>query len=337
MGFSPEPMHRDTPFFVFGCPRSGTSLLSRMLHWHPRLAVPYESHVLTQFTDLVPSYRRLGRREGIERLVGDILSTHDFRYWDPVPDRRAITAEVEELDIVEILSSIVGVWARQIGKERWGEKTPGHLFHWDRIQGRYPDAKIVHIVRDPRDVALSWIKVRFGVKTFYMAASRWRLYLEEVSRVKELVGPRRLHEVKYEDLLENPESELRTICEFLGESYSDRMLSFHENRAAYGTDAVNESNLKKPLLTRNSGKWATELSPAAVELVESVTGDWLLRYGYEQTAALREIGKLEDWFRRNVESPPARLWGMARNRRGYAEAWGMAKIRSRLILSGLFR
>src|SRR4051812_34769788 len=76
---------RSNPFFIFGCPRSGTSLLSRMLASHPRLAVPYESHLYDNIYPIVQSYGDAWLADGRARLVAEILRTEPIRRWSPPP------------------------------------------------------------------------------------------------------------------------------------------------------------------------------------------------------------------------------------------------------------
>ena len=127
-------MPADSPIFIIGCGRSGTTLLRMMLDSHPRISAGEETKFLT---DLQP-------------IVGEhwsLLSAYGFsREWwlDRI---RAFYGDFQ----AEYLA--------KRGKQRWAEKTPGYTFHLDFIAELFPDAQYVHVIRDGRDVALSWEKL----------------------------------------------------------------------------------------------------------------------------------------------------------------------------------
>lgn len=116
---------------MFGCGRSGTSLLSRILNHHPNIAVPFESHVFNTYFPLLRYYGDLENVRNRRRLVADILASYYFRHWKPEPD--------------------------------------------EQLRELYPNARVIHIVRDGRDVAVSLIGARFGPKTVFKAAPSHRL------------------------------------------------------------------------------------------------------------------------------------------------------------------
>lgn len=166
----------DPPFFIFGCGRSGTSLLSRMLNEHPRLAVPNESHLFDTFGPLRRWYGDLREVENRARLAADMLPAVAARRWSPPLRSDQVLAAVRACDPVRdghlggVVDAVLRSWAQSQGKSRWGEKTPGHLFSWPEISGWLPHAQAIHIIRDGRDVALSWIRAPFGPKTVHSAA-----------------------------------------------------------------------------------------------------------------------------------------------------------------------
>jgi hypothetical protein len=149
------------PFFIFSCGRSGSSLLSRMLNSHDRLAVPYESHLFNTFYPWLIYYGDLKNKKNQVRMVDDILSTDVLHDFSPRLESRQVIDSIERNDFGGVVEAVLSCWARTQQKPRWGEKTPKHINFWRQILRYFPDAKFIHIVRDGRDTALSWIRARF--------------------------------------------------------------------------------------------------------------------------------------------------------------------------------
>ena len=195
----------------------------------------------------------------------------------------------------------------------------------------YPDAQVVHIVRDGRDVAVSLMSARFGPKTVFRAAEYWRDYLLHVEELKNKTDEADIFELKYEDLVRDPETQVRSLCRFLDEPYVETLLRYHESDDRYPTDKRNEQNLQKPIMRDNTGKWKTALSDREIAIFEAVAGEMLERYGYARHGTPARLSAPRIWYFRWVQSPPRRLYAMLKNRRGYVEAWIMLKIRLGLV------
>ena len=112
---------------------------------------------------------------------------------------------------------------------RIGEKTPRHASHVGRIVELFPEARFIHIHRDPRDVVLS-MKDRAWSNSLYHSARRCQRVYGAMSRWASELGPERVLDVRYEDLVREPEAELRRVCAFLGEVFDEAMLE-HDRQA----------------------------------------------------------------------------------------------------------
>lgn len=321
------------PFFILGCGRSGTSLLSRMLNQHPRIAVPYESHLFNTFYDWLHLYGDLQEEKNLERLVADILSTDVMRDWDPCLSQKEVRGQIQQKDFGGVVEALLSTYALKTGKARWGEKTPQHVYCWDAISQLFPQSRVIHIVRDGRDVALSLLRARFGPKSIYGCATYWNRYLNEIEKLKETISPDSIHQVKYETLLEHPESELRAICSFLGEHFAPEMLEFHKNKSIYKTDIENQQNLMNPLLKDNKQKWRREMSHQQLTIFESVSGKYLVNYGYDLSFPnLVKLSGSSLFYHRNVEAPLLKIKAMLKNRKGHRDALIRLSIYLRLRL-----
>jgi hypothetical protein len=327
---------KNYPFFIFSCGRSGSSLLSRMLNKHPRIAVPYESHLFNTFYPWLKYYGDLTNPRNRERLVNDILSTDVLQDWSPQVDLRKVLSLIRVHNFGGIVDAILQSWAESLNKSRWGEKTPKHLFYWREIHEYFPKAKFIHIVRDGRDVSISWIKARFGPKTIYSAAKQWDSYLKVIEGFRNSICSQTFYEIHYEDLLENPEKILSEICNFLGETFDSKMLEFYKEQTSYRTDETNLRNLSKPLLRDNKQKWRTYMTFDDLRVFEAVAQKTLVRCGYEAAIENPTLSKSEVVYRRFVESPSRKLIAMAKNRKGHVDAFVRLKLMLRLILIDQF-
>src|SRR5262249_19313350 len=142
----------------------------------------------------------------------------------PIPDYYGITRDEiiaflrrRERSLPAILESLTETYMKRHGKQRWVQKTPTHLRYLHKIRRRYPHAPIIRILRDPRDVALSTLNVPWGPSSFPTVILQWQAFDECSARFCETDG--KTLTVRFEDLLLNPESELRKICQFVGEKF----------------------------------------------------------------------------------------------------------------------
>jgi hypothetical protein len=145
----------------------------------------------------------------------------------------------------------------------------------------FPGSRFVHLVRDGRDVALSYAKVPFGPKTVAKAASLWaKRVLLGVAEGRAL-GDDRYKEFRYEDLVENAEGMTRTLCTFLGIGFVPEMMEYTEKAPDFVLEKAKTYNpkvLQKP--SKNSRSWETEMLARHEEVFEAVAGDVLDLFGY---------------------------------------------------------
>lgn len=327
-------MGRDSPFFIIGAPRSGTSLVSRIIDSHPGIGVPFESHIYPTLFDWRDWYGNFDSVQARERLVEDMLSIYAVQDWDQIPDKGEVLERFERHDFHGAFEAVMGAWSSRKGKKRWGEKTPSNIEYWREILEGFPDAKFVHIVRDGRDVAMSWKRVRFGPRHFYTLAGLWRDYLDKVEQVRGRVGDAQLFQIRYEDLLTRPEQTVRNLSEFLHIEFLPTMLSFYENVESYPTDDRNEQNLSRPLMKDNMEKWRSGMSRRDLRRFEAVAGSTLDRFGYELECPEASLSKAEIWKMRLLECPVSRLHGMVRNVRGYKHALKKGALYGGIVLRG---
>jgi hypothetical protein len=327
---APEAACSTGSFFILGAPRSGTSLLSRMLDAHPAIAVPDETKIFETFAPLLPLYGDLRRPDRLRRLVRDVLAWRWVRRLPDLPGPGDVLARVERRDLGGVFEAFLSTWAARRGRRRCGEKTPSNLYLWPSIERAFPEATVVHILRDGRDVALSQVQAPFGPKTMAGAAERWVGFVDRIRAIGDRAGPARYVEVRYEDLLADPRGTIQGVLRFLGEPFHPDVLRFHRSDRPVGTDPVNDENVLRPLQVGNAGKWRTGASRREVEIFEAIAGGTLEACGYRRATGARPMPATERAARRYLQHPPRKTWAMLRNRPGLEEALERERLRWRL-------
>jgi len=309
----------DNPIFVYGCARSGTSLLSRILNSHPNISVPYESHLYNTFAPWLKHYGDLNTEKNRLNLINDMSTVlHD---WTPNIDPIAALNATTQYDFDGIIDGVMYSLAQKEGKSRWGDKSPWHVFYWKEIYKAFPNAKIIHIVRDGRDSSASWQKARFGPKHFLVLAERWRDYLLTVDECRAVIAPENFLDIQYEEILKDPELTIKKICSFLGEEYSPEMLEFHKNKTPYPTDKTNLANLTKPLMQDNAQKWKKNLTKDEIRIFEAIAKKQLEQYNYEVSNPQAHISATAKFFIHYVTHPLLRLLSMSKNLKGQSDGF----------------
>ena len=261
------------PVFVVGVGRSGTSLVQSMLAAHSQLAFPPE----TQFVRRYVGRGRLARRHarGGVAAVRAVLEADD-RVRRLRLDLRAVLARYQEgapFSEADLYETLLTRYARTHGKPWVGDKDPRGVEFLPLLARHWPDAHVVHVIRDPRDVLASrkkaaWPRQRSPVAHVFVTRVQLRAGRRAGPR---FYGPR-YHEVVYEALLADPETVLRRLTKRIGLPYEEGMLEFGD--AAKALVADEELAWKRetlgPLLTGNNGKWRRELPDWQAALAERV-------------------------------------------------------------------
>ena len=276
------------PIFIVGTGRSGTTLLRLMLCAHPRIYITHEA----SFYMWERFHRRLPRREFLEYY----FQTPSFRWLRVDPDRiRAVLPDPLPRDQMGLAyGAVMREKAAQYGRPRYGDKTPLHATALPRIFADFPDARVIHIVRDPRATALSLSRMPWSCANLH-ANARFCDY--EVRKIAEH-GDRVL-QIRLEDLLAEPRATMEAVLDHVGEPWSDDVLD-HVRCAPDRTDMPPlpwfESSMAAAR-TPSREAWR-ELSPADIRTIERAAPHVMAAAGYEPAALPAEPNRLSLWWQR---------------------------------------
>jgi hypothetical protein len=278
------------PVLVLGVRRSGTTLLRVMLDRHSELAVPDESYFVPQLAD-----RHL-RHVDPDEFVDDLRRIDKLAEWD-VPLERVRARLTGRMPIGAAIATVYAVYAEARGKRRWGDKTPMYMQNLRLLERLFPDAFFVHLIRDGRDAALSFLSMPKGLMTeTWMQprdvagfAGQWRAEVKAAQRLGRRVGDGRYLEVRYEDLIGDVESVLRRITTFARLPYEPAMANYAGNVDV--STKPHQQSLKRPP-TAGLRDWRLQMSPEDVGAFERVAGDLLDELGYASHERPGAAGRL---------------------------------------------
>lgn len=283
---------------IVGVPRSGTSLLRLMLDSHSQLAIPPE-------TGFVPGCARLnGRGDRLrERFIHWITEypPHAPGWADFGVSVQQLRGELESIDAFTVtagLRAFYRLYALRLGKSRWGEKTPGYALEMREVAHVLPEAHFIHVIRDGRDVALSWRQTWFSPGGSMRTLARtWRAWIRRAREQSRLV-PHYL-EVRYERLVTDAEAVVRDVAAFVDLPFEPGMLDFHLRSRArleeHGPRIRRDGQLivsremrlhqlqgtTRTLDSSRVGAWRSAMDERERNDFSRAAGDLLLELGYE--------------------------------------------------------
>jgi hypothetical protein len=262
-------------FFIVGCPRSGTTLLSVMLDRHPRLCVPPETAFFDEVAPLLPE-------SGDDGLVLDVL-----RQWRRLPELKLEPGDVlcqlppQQRTPSDVLAAILNLYARAQHKPRCGEKTPQNLWHVPAILRDFPDAKVICMLRDGRDVALSLNAMPWwSPRSLAEAADLWKHSVGLIETFKRQ-HPGRFKVCRYEDLVASPEDVLSSIMEYLGERFDPRQLQATIPSGVVLPRSMEWKGLALQPVDRERIARRLEAAKEDLDHLDRALHDELLRHGYD--------------------------------------------------------
>lgn len=246
-------MKHTDPIFIGGLFKSGTTLFRIMLGQHSKLASGLETYWFeVDWNDLdgEVAQKRL-------RWLTAFYETEEQEMLDMV---------AASSNIGEFITALLDRHTERLGKDRWVEKTPGNILHVRRLFELWPTAKMVHIIRDPRDVYASvllagkwedWLKPEFF-------AERWceSIGAAEDAKANPPWQGEKFKEIRYEDLILNTEDTMRGVLDFLGEPWEDNVAQFEGQTEDYekvlrhtGKSSTTLERIRKPISDERIGLW----------------------------------------------------------------------------------
>lgn len=268
--------------FIIGFPRSGTKLLRSILNNHPRIFLAGELLFLPYLLDNWDRYGDLSNLDNFRLMHADITKTFYFAVRADqgmdIIDAEQWHAACESFDPTGILLPLLRHETRAPNSDEvWlGEKSPNYTTHLAQIKRALPEARIIHIVRDVRDAALSARKI--WNSNIHRYAQRWADGMRPLCRELESLSPQDCLELRYEDLLSEPDATLSRVTDFLD-------LEFREDIVNLSKPSENFGDAKEAvgIMSGNTQKYKTQLTSREQNRIEAVCSKILRHYGYEVT------------------------------------------------------
>jgi Sulfotransferase family len=269
----PQGRTHPPPIFIVGCPRSGTTLLAELLAGSP-WGTPVETHFIPKYFKRLHQYGPLEERSGFKRLVSEILRERPVMQWRLEVDPERLYETISGYDYATIADTLCRLRAERLGTSSWGDKTPNYVLDLDVISRLFPTSKVIHVIRDGRDVTLSLLKKPWGPGNVYACAEYWKRCNELTPTIEALLTEERMLQISYESLLAQPHLTVERIFRFLGEPVPAE--------AAQGVGRIKDDNC---------GKWRVQMKPDDIRLFEEIAGERLRAFGYVTTHETRRISR----------------------------------------------
>lgn len=265
--------------FVLGCPRSGTTLLSRLLA-KTQYGAPVESHFITKYYKRLHLYGDISKKDNFLSLLNDILQERPVMQWGLSFSKEEFFQGVTEYTYSNLINNLMLLRKGRDAIQSWGDKTPNYILDLDAIYSLFPQAKYIYIVRDGRDVALSLLERNWGPNNVFECAHYWRNCNNANPIIEQLNKDKQLYFLKYEELLEKPEGKIPEIFEFLGDSFPQEYID----------------QLIASIRRNNTMKWRTKMSEFQIRIFENIAADVLNQYKYTTTYDREKLNPFVTFF-----------------------------------------
>ena len=279
--------HNCNPIFVVGASRSGTTLLQLMLNAHPNIAIYGELHYFDEILQIKKLLPSLKTDEDIDRFFLMLRNVYSYRH---LPHSEKVYNAVKlrmkndnSCSYEKFYKFSLEENAAINHSERIGEKTPENIRYLKKLITIFPNCKIIHIVRDPRAVIASCIKVPWTSNSTIINALKWKSEVNN-SQVFLRSNPSVSYlEVLYEKLVSTPQNELKRICRFMGEGYDQKMLDYYKLSDRNLRNEPWKNGTKRPIYGSSTQRWRNELSAAQIFIIEKTVSSFMRKFGYERS------------------------------------------------------
>jgi hypothetical protein len=267
------------PIFVTGPDRSGTSLMYALLGSHPNVSMVRRTNIWRWFHG---RYGDLRADDNFERCLDAMLRYRRMSVLEIDADRVRNEFWMGPPTYGRLFSLVHEHRAQRIGKPRWGDKSLHAEHSASDVFAEFPRAKMIHLLRDPRDRHASVVK-RYPDREKGIAGTTasW-ISSTRAGRRNLRQHPDRYLMIRYEDLAREPETTMRAVCEFIDEPYDAAMLTMQDtpDHGEIGGNSSFGQFEPGSISTRSIGRYRTVLAPADVAFVQRWAGSLMEAHGY---------------------------------------------------------
>ena len=289
-------------------------MLRVILDRSPGIAIPDESHFVPQLA------HRHRTPVQVDEFVEDLRRLPTLVRWRLDVDGVARLLR-QGMTSGEAIGAVFAAYALEHGKPRWGDKTPAYMRYLGLLERLFPGALYVHLVRDGRDCALSFLGMPDEASTRSWAhpedvpgfACQWVTEVRAARKLGRRVGAERYLEVRYEDLVNEPAAVVERVCAFASLPFQPAMLEPEK------VELAEKPHHRRLLEAPSKGRdWRDELSAEDASAFEEVGGDLLEELGYELSdpAHARSTAKAQlrlRWYRARIDAWKAAAYASQRS------------------------
>ncbi|MBD3288830.1 hypothetical protein GF337_08520 [candidate division KSB1 bacterium] len=298
--------------FVVGNSRSGTTMMGRIIGMHPKVFTFGELHFFGQLWSATDKDRSLSGEQALNLLKRLFTIQRDgyLRQGNPrrfKEEARTVLDSIEQRESMrslDVFRAFLDYETRRNSKTIPCDQTPRNVYYIGDILELIPEARIVNMVRDPRDVLLSqkkkWKRRFLGGKYIPLqeAFRAWvnyhpitisKMWNAAINSADKYRDHQRIFQLRFEDLINRPEESIHSVVDFLGLQFSENMLELPQIGSSSGNDHPERKGINK----NAAGRWQKGgLSPAEIAICTKVTTDTMKKHGYQPTEHKRPIFKM---------------------------------------------
>ena len=297
------PLSDQNIIFITGASRSGTTLLSFILRNHSKVFGLKELHYFGESWDPRKPDQKMNERQMVSAVAniykcqeqGVLAAKNTHRYCERA---QALINSLDKInrEPANLFMAAVSELCEAEGKSIPCEQTPRNIFYADELLRTYPDAKVIHIIRDPRAVMASQ-KYRWKRRSLatdkkgvsrYQSVRVWvnyhpftvaRMWLKATQQAMRLVSHPRFTLVRFEDLIQEPEKTVLFLCDRLGLQFESLMLEVGQINSSHQSSI---GGARKGLQTDSIDKWRKILSPREIAAANRLCHDLMAEHSYDQ-------------------------------------------------------
>ncbi len=275
------------PIFIVGCERSGTTMLRLILHSHANIAIPPQTKYVKKIYKRRIFFGNLSKLKNRNKIIHWFSNNHNKKTkiidlgLDPNDIQNEMMKSGDSLG--SILSTIFQLYSNKLNKNRWGDKHPYYIKYLDQLFNLFPDAQVVHIVRDGRDAVASLKTMPWWKNDSIYSMLNWQEAISNGKKAKLKYKSNQFIEIRYEDIIDEPEKHIKSLCSFLDEKYSPKMLEFYKiaDAAVPNYKMGWHSDTKSQMSSKKIGRWQKDLEPWESNLMNRKMKKELLQHNYE--------------------------------------------------------